>query len=296
MRVRVFLNPAAGLKQGVDAWEILEPILKEAECVYEHHETEADRACTELVLEASQAGYDLVIAMGGDGTVMEVANGLVGSDTLLGVIPLGSANVFAAELGIPNDPEAAARLLFGDHRICSVDLGRVGDRHFVLRTSIGLEAEVIEETDRDLKNRLGRLAYVVKGFQELREATQAYYTIDAETEHHKVHALTVYVTNAATAGQRPFQLGPEIWMDDGLLDVAIFSAAGLTDAAVLLGKIALGDYTADAHAYYFKARSVRIDADPPQKVQLDGEPHGETPVEIEVVPAALKVICPREPS
>lgn len=75
--------------------------------------------------------------------------------------------------------------------------------------------------------------------------------------------------------------------------VAIFSATGLPDAAVILGKIILGDYAADAHAYSFKARRVRIDADPPQKVQLDGGASGETAVEIEVIPGALKVICPR---
>ncbi|MCZ7571883.1 MAG: diacylglycerol kinase family lipid kinase [Ardenticatenaceae bacterium] len=295
MKAKVFLNPAAGLKQASAAWEVVEQILTEVNCAFEHHQTEAGKPCTDLVRQAARNGYDLVITMGGDGTIMEVANGLVGSDTLLGVIPLGSANVFAAELGIPNDPEAAARLLFEDHRICLVDLGRAGDRYFALRASVGLEAEVIEETDRNLKNRLGRLAYVVKGIQELREAEQAYYTIVSDTEHHQTHALTVYVTNGAIAGQRPFQLGPGIRMDDGLLDVAVFSATGLTDATVLLGKIVLGDYTTDAHAYYFKARHIWIEADPPQKVQLDGEAYGETPVEIEVVPAALKVVCPPEP-
>ncbi|HYN86904.1 MAG TPA: diacylglycerol kinase family protein, partial [Ardenticatenaceae bacterium] len=296
-RAKVFINPVSGLRQAEVAFPLLEQVLNEFNCPFERHDTQADEPCTALVRQAVGEGYDLVIAMGGDGTIMEVANGLVGSNAVLGVIPLGSANVFAAELGIPNDPNAAARLLFEENqRICPVDLGRIDDRYFALRASIGLEAEVIEETDRDLKARLGRLAYVVKGIQTLRQAEQAVYTIETENIKVETQGMTVYVTNAATAGQRPFQLGPDIKMDDGLLDVCIFSASGLTDAAALVGKIILGDYSADVHARYLKARWVRVEADPPQKVQLDGEMHGETPVEIEVVPAAIRVICPAAPT
>jgi YegS/Rv2252/BmrU family lipid kinase len=294
MQVKIFINPVAGLQQADSAREVLEQVLMEFNCSFDHHETQADRPCTDLVAEAARNGSELIVAMGGDGTIMEVANGLVGTNAILGIIPLGSANVFAAELGIPNDPEAAARLLFEGNRICEVDLGRVGNRYFALRASVGLEAEVIEETDRDLKNRLGRIAYVVKGIQELREAEQARYIVETDKERVTTEAITVYVTNAATAGQRPFLLGPDIQVNDGLLDVCIFSASGLTDAAAILGKIILGDYEADARAQYLKARRIRVEADPPQLVQLDGEMHGETPVEIEVVPAALKVICPAE--
>ena len=125
------------------------------------HETKPDISAREIAEQAVEAGADLVAAFGGDGTMLQVAEGLINTGVPLAVIPGGTANVFANELEISNDKmEAIDHLLYEESEVRKIDVGCVGEKHFLLRLGIGLEAAMTVMTDREVKDRYGFWAYI----------------------------------------------------------------------------------------------------------------------------------------
>ena len=117
-------------------------------------------AIERIAHEAQGRGFEMVVAAGGDGTVSAVAEGLVGTETPLGIIPLGTANVLARELGIPVELEGAVRLLAGAHGVTSIDAMKVGEKHYFTQVGVGIDAMMIRDTRREDKRRFGRIAYI----------------------------------------------------------------------------------------------------------------------------------------
>src|SRR5437870_4667621 len=119
---------------------------------------------TRIAREAAAAGYDVVVAAGGDGTVNEVINGLVGTQTALAALPIGTVNVWVREIGMPLQPRAAAEALL-NAQVRAIDLGRAGDRHFLLMAGVGFDAAVTAEVRADEKRRLGVFAYLIRAYE-----------------------------------------------------------------------------------------------------------------------------------
>jgi YegS/Rv2252/BmrU family lipid kinase len=293
-RVFVILNPAAGTCTADDVRAALGRHFSCEQGACDIHETTRQDDLSALARDAAARGCDLVVAAGGDGTVSAVADGVAGSSTPLGIIPLGTANVLARELGVPVDLDEACRLLAGPLATTAIDAMVVGERSYLTQVGVGIDALMIRDTGREEKRRLGRVAYLwtaavhLFGFEPRRFAI----AVDGRPAE-RSKASQVVVANSATLGQPPFRWGPDIRPDDGRVDVCIIRARHLIDYAVLAWYVVTRQHRRSRQVGYLRAgRSVRIESDRPLPVQADGEIVGETPVEVRVAPGAVRVVTP----
>ncbi len=240
--------------------------------------------------EAVLAGADAVGVYGGDGTVMEVASGLQGSNVPLAIFPGGTANVMSVELGIPNDLTEAMALVCGDNSyVRTVDVGQVGDRYFLLRVGIGFEADVMNKTEREAKNRMGTLAYLLSGFQTLNDRKLAKYRLTLDDQDVEAEGVSLMIANSGNMGLANLAFARNIDVSDGLLDVVVIRD---TDIGSLL-QVAASAVGLSDPLQHWQARRIRVESDPAQHVIVDGEPIDDTPVEATVLPQALRIIVPR---
>ncbi len=264
--------------------------------------TEADVSPGQQAQEAIAAGAELILASGGDGTVSAVAEAVIQTDIPLGVIPRGTANAFSVALGIPtNLREACETILAGTTK--QVDVATCNGSPMVLLAGIGFEAETVDRANREMKNRLGVFAYLVAGVQQLgdQEIFDAELEIDGHVNKFQCGAITV--ANAAPPTSVMAQGFGEVVADDGLLDVTIglttTEAQGLGSRLQSMGAIA-DLFTAalakrpaqNEDILSFRVPSIKVTTDPPQKVVVDGEIIGTTPVEFECLEKALTILAP----
>jgi diacylglycerol kinase (ATP) len=286
----VVVNPAAG--QGNPNLKAFNRIIHEAGMDWEVEVTNEFGDGARLAARAVSSGAALVAACGGDGTVMDVAAGMLGSDIPLGIIPAGTGNALAKDLGIPLDPLQACSLMVHEKsRIRPIDLGVVDDHLFLLRLGVGLEAEITRTAGRELKDRLGSLAYVAATFQAWSQAPVIKFRLEIDGEIEEVDGLAVMVANAGTLGIPGVSLSPAVRIDDGLLDVFVIRRADLNSLAALAATVT-GAPVQQATLPHWQVREVIITADPLSGVEADGEELGNTPVHISVVPGVVKLIVP----
>jgi YegS/Rv2252/BmrU family lipid kinase len=300
-RVFVVLNPVAGtssaerVRRAINQhFDPRETRIEGAEGHCEIHETEHGVSCSDAVREAVGRGYDLVIAAGGDGTVSAVANGLVGTDTPLAILALGTANVLARELGIPLDLDAACRLAADPHASRNIDAMRVGANCYLTQLGVGLDAIMIRDTDREAKRRFGRIAYLWTATTNLLGFQPRRFTVTADNRVFHFRASQIVIANCGVLGQRPFRWGPDIHPDDGRLDVCIIRARSLWHYIQIAWHVLLGQHRQSPNVRYVSARhALAIASKRPLPVQADGEIIGETPVTVEVAPGVVRVVVPR---
>jgi diacylglycerol kinase (ATP) len=291
-RIFVVLNPMAGSSNAADVRQALERQLGE-QIQIDIYETTGDEDVVAIVRAELANNPSVVVAAGGDGTISDVAEALIGTDIRLGIIPVGTANIFARELGIPLDLEGACALLDGQPNTTNVDAMKVGEQYYVLQIGIGIDSLMIRDTDRQSKRRFGRAAYMWTAFTRLIGYQPMRFTIVADGKRMRPRASQVLIANGGVLGAPPFRWGPNIRPDDGKIDVCIVSARSALDYMGLIWHTLLGQQRRDRNVRYLTAeRSIAISADQPLPIQADGEIIGDTPIQIEVVPAALKVIVP----
>jgi len=307
IHARIVANPQAGsgrdLGQGLRA---------AAGCFAEYgwtlswRTTEGPGHAHALAAEAAAEGIDIVVAAGGDGTVNEVVNGLVGSPTALAVLPAGTGNVLAGELGLVGVPTplhradlvAAAEALCAG-RIRPVDTGLAEPaggpaRHFVLWAGLGLDAEVahiLEGEGRELKRQLGPAAYGALGVKAALSAHGTPVEVDADGEWISGRLLLGVVANVRLYGGT-VDLSPEALLDDGWLDLSLFMGEGSWAKLRHLGAVLTRRRAARPEWRTLRAARIAISADPPLPVHLDAEPFGTTPVLLTVRPRSLQLLVP----
>jgi diacylglycerol kinase (ATP) len=301
-RAFVVLNPRSGSCTVADVRRAIDQHLGGMEV--EVHEVSQGDDLRGLVRSAIDRGCDPIVAAGGDGTVSVVADVLVGTETHLVVLPLGTANVLARELGIPVDLEGACQLgahpvklgsLAGtDHGVFRLDAMKIGNRHYFTQVGVGIDALMIRDTADTHKKRFGRLAYLwtaaisLVGFQPRR------FTITVDDRPIVAKASQVVVANTGMMGQPPLRWGPDIRADDGRLDVCIVRARTVLDYLGIFWYVVHARHRQSPNVRYLVAeRSVEIATKHPLPVQADGEIVGDTPVRIEVVKNALRVVVPK---
>jgi len=248
--------------------------------------------------QAEQAiadGAELILASGGDGTISAVASSVVDTEIPLGVIPRGTANAFAVALGIPTNIQAACEtILAGTTRV--VDAARCNGKPFILLTGIGFEAEMVDRANRELKNRLGVLAYLFAGVQQFQEQTAFKAVIDIDGELTEVQTGTITVANAAPATSVLAQGFGQVIVDDGLLDVTIATPKnrlqGLNTLTSLFASALVNVPAEREDIIRLRTKKVRITTEPVQKVVIDGEILTPDAVELECLPQALTVLAP----
>ncbi|MFZ1029944.1 MAG: YegS/Rv2252/BmrU family lipid kinase [Limnoraphis robusta] len=257
--------------------------------------TTEDISAQQLAQEALERNVECLIASGGDGTVSQVAGVLVESDISLGIIARGTANAFANALNIPQDIEGACKvILAGKQRV--VDMGRCEGKPMMLLAGVGLEAGMIEDANRKAKNRFGVLAYYIAAFKQWKGFKTFYAQLETQDRIIEVEATAITIANVAPASSILAQGPAGIIVDDGLLDVTIFSPKNRWKAVgasyhLLLSALAEDNATRNDIGY-FRTQRIRVSTDPPQKVAVDGEVVGKTPVEIECIPGKLNILVP----
>lgn len=260
-------------------------------------ETTPEESAETLAERALAEGAEGVVASGGDGTISAVAGKLVNTGIPLGIIPRGTANAIAAAFGISDNLEAACQtILTGIPR--EIDVGSCNGKPLLLLAGVGLEADVIEQANRQLKNRLGTAAYIFSAFQQVRELKTFSATLETQDRIISFDASGITVANAAPATSVLAQGPSDVVPFDGLLDVTIFApegTGGAIAASYNLFQTAMNRRSSKREDIgYFRCSALTINTDEPQKVVLDGEMMGETPIEIRCIPKGLILMTPRE--
>ncbi|MEE8472976.1 MAG: diacylglycerol kinase family protein [Dehalococcoidia bacterium] len=291
----------------VDTWEVSKPL-----------------EATERARDAARRGVKVVISAGGDGTVHEVANGLVGTDTALGVIPVGTTNVWALQMGIPTlnpmlpSTGAVKLLAYVENRIAqplpanyyrkvllraaqvllegrtvAVDVGEIAGRYFLMWAGIGLDATVLESISLKEKKFLGSWAFVIPALDMIRRYGSTDVRLSLDGKMIKASSSLIVVSNIQLYGGG-FPIGAKARVDDGKLDVCIFNGEGFFTFAQHAMKVLSRKHLEDPNIGYHQCNQIVIDSARPLPVHVDGEPFTETPLTIRTLPSALKVIVPRD--
>ncbi len=305
MDALLIVNPRAG-RWTPKSWldEALE-MLRAAGWTVARADTEKPGQAMELARQAAAVGYEAVIAAGGDGTLNEVINGVVGTPIAVGVLPVGTMNVWAREVGIPL-PNIWQHLRGATHvlvegEVWAIDVGRAGSRYFILSAGVGLDAHVaVQAADSP------EWARVVQPLEFVPPAVASALTFHGErltitidgTEVHR-EALQVLIAN--TALYTGFvRIATAARLDDGLLDVCIFGGRGLPSTLRHSAQVLLGIHQADPAFEYYQGRRIEVSSPTPPgpgltgwPVHVDAEPCGHTPMTFECVPGGVRMIMPR---
>ena len=249
----------------------------------------------ELARQAVANDAKVIIASGGDGTVSVVTEALIETDIILGVIARGTANAFANALGIPDTIEAACKNILAG-AVKKVDAAICNNKPMILLAGIGFEAETIQDADREAKDRLGMLAYILSGLKQLREFEEFTAEIETEDKVITIDASAVTIANAAPPSSVLAQGTAGVIFNDGLLDITILAPQTRTGAiatSIHLLQSGGNEQAVEREGVgYLRSSWVKVTTDPPQKVVVDGEIIGKTPIEVKCIPDGLNVFVP----
>jgi len=259
------------------------------------HETTGTDDVAALCRAACEQGASLVVAAGGDGTVVGVANAMVHRPIPLGIVPLGTANFLARALLIPLKPEQAVELIAGDHRIVEADSLEVEGRFFFSNVSVGLSPEAVNRTTAADKKVFGRMAYLIAMVKRARLLRLQRYLVRLDGSTRAIRAAEVVISSTTMMEKPPFLFGPPETLCDGQIEVYVVTARTLNDYLRLTWDLFLRSGKPAAKLSHWTARKdARIDcARRSLLVQADGELIGHTPVEVLVRHKALHVIVPK---
>jgi len=290
-RMLAITNPSAsGGGYRRDMPRIMEALRALGYDVDERHTT-APGDAVDLAREAVTESYQLVCALGGDGTVNEAVNGLAGSGVPLAIVPTGTVNVLAMELGIPLDPPDAVSVIERGS-LSWIDLGLAGERYFALMAGIGMDARTVAAVNPVLKKTLREAAFAVQG-------AVSYFTheeplLRVECEERVVEGYFAVFGNAANYGGA-FGITPFADMRDGLLDVCVLKDKSFLGTAWYWLAALVNSHINHPKVAYFRTEAAQVSAVEPDKevlVQTDGEVAGKLPLVCRVAPRALRVIVP----
>lgn len=290
----VIVNPAAG--QGGPNLKQLNKLFQKAGWDWNMEITQTYGDGRRAALRAVSRGFNVVAAYGGDGTVKDVASGLAGTDVPLAILPGGTGNSVALELGIPFILSEAYKLIVQDPpNIRRIDVGWANGNAFLLRLGIGFEALAVQAADRQAKDRWGVLAYAIGTLAALNRSQISSYRIQVDEQIVATEGLACTIANAATTGIPGLVLSPSVRLDDGLLDLFLIRKGDLAEFTSLAASL-VSPQLAPSPLLHWSGRALTIQADPPQSVETDGDVITQTPVNVTVQEQALSVIVPNRPN
>ncbi|MDP9310795.1 MAG: diacylglycerol kinase family lipid kinase [Chloroflexota bacterium] len=295
-RALVIINPASGQHDPAETRALLEQHLNQEQVPFELRETQQSGDALKWAQQAETEGFDLVVCLGGDGTIMEAMSGLIksGSRVPLAQIPAGTANLLARALLIPMDHAEALGVVFTG-KATRLDVGYLPDedRYFALVAGAGYDAQLIADASRELKNALGFAAYLVTGFKNLFNLRPARIQLEVDGHTRRFRAHTIMVINVGQIGEGAISIGPNIHPHDGKLDLMIMSSASVFGAVRIMFKVLTRRFKGQHDLVYLSGSRVRISAKPPLPTQIDGEQLGTTPLYVEAVPKGALLIVPQ---
>jgi diacylglycerol kinase (ATP) len=296
-QVRIIANPVSGGSHSPAAMRELEETVRwlgARGLPAELRLTDGPGRARQLAEEAVKAGMRMVVAAGGDGTINEVIQALAGHTTALGVLPFGTVNVWAREMNIPLALSEARRVLVEGVRR-RTDLGRAGTRYFLLMAGIGIDAEVARRVEHRPLKRMGLkvMDYIATGSVVSVTQRPVRVWVQRGSRRRGRHAVQILIGNTRLfAGA--FTFTRRAVADDGWLDVVFVGGRRLRHRAQVLARAVLRRPTLGPHAHYERVRAIRLDAETPLPVQVDGEVIGALPMTFAVYPRALTVIVPAD--
>jgi len=285
MRLKLIANPVAGrgARERVCAVaQQLRNLGHEVALVWTGRRGDA----RQLAAQAPQEGCDRLLVAGGDGTLNEALNGLVGSELPVAFLPLGTTNVLALELGLPRELSAAARLACAGE-VAPVCLGRAGTEHFLLMAGVGFDGEAVRRVSLPLKRRTGKFAYAVSALSAFLCAPGGRIEVRDETGRRRIGYGAV-VSNGRLYGGR-FVLNPQASIFADRLDVCLFLRPGRLALLSLALRVLSGGVPGPPLVEHFAARRLEFTG-ARLPVQLDGDDCGDLPLTIEVVPDAVRLV------
>ena len=288
LRVIIIANPVAGRHAG-SSIAAFEQALIARGCTVEIRYTAQRGDGRALARAVAQSAPDAVAAAGGDGTINEVASGLAHSGVAMGVLPLGTANVLAHELGLPGDAEGLAAVITAGKREV-IHLGRCGDQTFLLMAGIGFDAQAVAATSLRIKRWAGRLAYGLGGLQTL--ASLSLPRLALEVDGEDLEGYSAVVSNARHYGGR-FVVSPEAGLGRPYLDLCLFTRPGRLRMLSYLWSILNGKHTQRPDVVTRAAHHISVRAAGAAVLQLDGDVAGRLPVTLTLEEDALVILRPQ---
>lgn len=288
-RIHVIINPAAGQDEPI--LNVLNDVFHPAGVKWDISITHKSGDATRLAKEAVASGVGLVAAYGGDGTQMEVANGLLGSGVPQAILPGGTGNAMAHELKVPINLRQAAELIVNSPKRRAVDLARIGDKVFMLRAYAGLNSE--NAASREEKDKYGQLAYVQATLKFLSEVPPTYYRATIDGKVIETEALIVFILNAGSIGGVMGIDLPRVGnvkINDGYLDVYAVTKGVKPLRAISHHIFHHGE--SRAGVYHWRGKEIMVEADSHQDVWIDGEIGGQTPFKVITMPKSLEIVIP----
>ncbi|ALS75098.1 diacylglycerol kinase [Planococcus rifietoensis] len=295
MKKAMFIwNPSSGKEKAADYKDFAEKTLTEMGYDADTRETTGPGDATHFAEEACEKRYDLVVAMGGDGTINEAVSGLAEKEhePLFGLVPLGTVNDFARALGISLNPEEAIEGL-KTGREKRVDIGKVGDQYFMNILAIGEIAESTYEVEPEQKTKLGAFAYFVEGVKAVAsdEVTTFVIEHDHGTWEGEAKLVLVALTNSVGGFEK---LAPEALTDDGLLHLYIVENAALPAFVRMATALVRGKFEEDPAVEAIHTTRVSIRTSEPLSCNIDGDEGSTTPFDIEIMPRHIRAVVPGE--
>lgn len=290
-KIKFILNPIAGRGRNWDRMKrILSRVLAVFPCEYDIQQTVCRGDALRTASEAVQEGFDVVTAVGGDGTVNEVATALINSDACLGIIPMGSGNGLARGLGIPLQFKKACQILC-EGKFRRIDVGKIQDRYFFATFGVGFGALVTKRLNT--RSRRGVLPHFYVGLQEFFNYLPEEITLRFDHQQITVKALLVAVANTVQFGNGAI-IAPQAQPDDGLLDICIINDLNILQAVYHLPKLFTGHIDRTRYFENYRFSNVEIILHRPAPIQVDGEAlDGDARLKVSLIPKALKVMIPK---
>ncbi|MFM8365486.1 MAG: diacylglycerol/lipid kinase family protein [Verrucomicrobiota bacterium] len=281
----VILNPAARGEKAARLKDKVREVCSMASLELTSRPGDARR----IAAEAVAAGVETVVAAGGDGTINEVVNGVAGSGARMGILPMGTVNVLAKEIGIPEGNLAAAWEVVERGHTLALDLPEANGQYFIQLAGVGLDAEVVRRTNLDLKKTLGPLSYILTLVQ-LAASKPPRVIVEAPGWSDRECCFALIGNGRLYGG--PFPLFKRASLYDGLLDVVVFKNQSHWDVIRYFQAIAFGTHPDLHDVEYFQTPSLRVRSNSDVPVELDGEVAGTLPCEFRLAPHKLHVLAP----
>ncbi|MBW4084473.1 diacylglycerol kinase family protein [Paenibacillus sp. S150] len=290
----VIINPSSGKEEALDHVRSVEELLRSQGYEVTVRKTQKEGDATDYCIAACEAEADLVVSIGGDGTLHETINGLSGQahQPKLGIIPLGTVNDFARALQIPLVPEEAIRTL-ASSRVQQVDAGRINGSLFVNVVAAGKLAESLSSVSSVDKSRLGALAYFKEGIKELAGNSAHSLTVqhDGETWEGEAPLFLAALTNSVGGFEK---LTPEAAVDDGLIHCYIIKDLHFINTLTVSLSLLLGNLKSHKDVEYFTAREVTVSSAEAVRTNVDGEEGPALPVVLSIIPRHIRVVVPEQ--
>ena len=289
MKVKFIYNPYSGENLILSKLDKVISLHQEAGYTIVPYRITAGEDVGVALNDIKDGNYKYILIAGGDGTVDSVVNAMAKSGISLpiGILPVGTANDFSKFLGMPSDVEGACKQILSSE-VKSVDLGSINDKYFVNVASTGLFTDVSQKTDVNLKNTIGKLAYYLKGLEELPNFRKLHVNILSKEVEFDGEMYLLLVFNGATAGN--FNLATRADACDGLLDIIMFKAVQIYELLPLFIKVLKGEHLDSNKVLYFKTDYLKVECHEDIVTDIDGEKGPDFPLEIKCIKGGLKIL------